>query len=304
MKHMNSSPKSASINCDVNNPGHVLASCGLLELSHRLCPASEGWFSNSRFHLSCSESNEVPDTKDLINKLSRCKISGLSHEEQEEREHLEEEMRSKKKFRMELDDGLEKRRKSLGDKAREGPLYLGEPFNFRLDWWVSEEAYLKTWTGRQELQRIVEAMQAAILEIKDAEDMFDFGSPLREASTQSEAGKRRARVKKVEPFYFDARRFTHRLDMGFSLDELKAESIAYPLVELLSLIGLQRFRPARKRTDEFEYILWDHPLGVASASSVFCGAFHFPGSLAYKFRLRHRDDKKLYKGFSFSELIS
>ena len=301
---MNSSPKFASIYCDVNNPGQVLACCGLLELSHRLCPASEGWFSNSRFNLSYSESNEVPDIMDLINKLSRCKVDGLTPKEQEEREHLEEDSRDKKKFGIGLDDAREERRKALGEKARAGPLYLGEPFNFGLDWWVPEDAILKTWAGRQELQRIVKAMQAAILEIKNVEGAFDFGSPLREPSSASQSRNSKTRMKKVEPFYFDARRFTHRLDMGFSLDVLEAESIAYPLVELLSLIGLQRFRPMGLTSDEFEYSLWDHPLGVASASSVFCRAFFFPGSILYRFRLRYRDDRKRYKGFSFSELIT
>lgn len=301
---MNGSPKFTSIFCDVNNPGHVLACCGLLELSHRLFPLSEGWFLNSRFNLSGYESDEAPDVVDLINRLSKCRIEGLTPEEQNLRECLEKENREKKNLKMKLDSRQEERRVELAKKARAGPLYLGEPFNFKLDWWVPDDALMKTWAGRQELQRIVKAMQAAIIEIKEADRALDFGSPLREASGESKSGSRKKQVKKVEPFYFDARRVTNRLDMGFSFDALEVESVSYPLVELLSLIGLQRFRPKKASRDEFEYALWDHPMGVASASSIFSTTFYFPGSLTYKFTLKYRDGQGRYKGFSFSELIT
>ena len=51
---------------------------------------------------------------------------------------------------------------------------------------------------------------------------------------------------KVEPYYFDSRRGwnAQSLDIGFAPDSLKMTTMAYPAVEFLCLVGLQRFRPA------------------------------------------------------------
>ena len=70
---------------------------------------------------------------------------------------------------------------------------------------------------------------------------------------------------KVEPFYFDARRGASALpiDIGFSPDSLQMTNIAYPAVEFLCLVGLQRFRPlqtANRRV--FQYHTWSLPIVV------------------------------------------
>jgi len=120
------------------------------------------------------------------------------------------------------------------------PLHLPEPFDLRLDWWNDDQsrgAELKTWAGQQKVTRIAEAMQATLLEdIVSGETLFDSNAVLYEAGS---------RTKKVEPFYFDSRRAAqaHAIDIGFSPDTQAMEMPVHSAVELLCLVGLQRFRP-------------------------------------------------------------
>jgi CRISPR-associated protein Csb3 len=112
------------------------------------------------------------------------------------------------------------------------------------------------------------------------------------------------RRKDVEPFYFDARRYAHPLDIGFSLDVQNAKTIAHPAVELLALIGLQRFRPRPSdRKWEFEYTAWSEPLGVPVAAAVVGGVVPIKPQQRYHFRLLFRDDQRRYKAFSHATPI-
>ena len=113
---------------------------------------------------------------------------------------------------------------------------------------------------------------------------------------------KREQGKSVEPFYFDARRFAHALDTGFSLDAQDADTVAHPAVELLCLVGLQRFRPAA--TDKkwtFEYSVWSLPLPTSVAAALASGAV--PAGQRYRFTLLFRDDQKRYKAFGFATPI-
>ena len=53
----------------------------------------------------------------------------------------------------------------------------------------------------------------------------------------------KANKKTLSPFYFDARRAETSLDIGFSPDEQEMSVMAFPAVEALAFVGLQRFRP-------------------------------------------------------------
>lgn len=172
------------------------------------------------------------------------------------------------------------------------PLRLGDGFDLRLDWWFDETggSDLKTWAGPQSVLSIAPAMKAAIPQTANG-FILNHGQIVREPNNQK---------KPVEPFYFDARRFAHPLDTGFSLDVQDAETVAYPAVELLSLIGLQRFRPAAVSKWTFEYTTWSVPLCPVVAAAVVCGAL--PGSRAHRFRLLFRDDRRRYKAFAFSTI--
>ncbi len=171
-----------------------------------------------------------------------------------------------------------------------------------LGWWQTADddaTSPKTWAGRQEIHKIARASQDALIDIRnrDLEDLMNHSCVMR---TPKEYQKNKVdQNKPVEPFYFDARRFAHALDTGFSLDAQDAETIACPAVELLSLIGLQRFRPAPSSNKwAFAYLAWTSPLLPTVASvAPYCKVL--PG-LQYSFELQFRDDQKRYKAFGFS----
>ena len=180
-------------------------------------------------------------------------------------------------------------------EARKGNIQVGCPFDLILNWWQTNDddpTSLKTWAGRQEPHKIARAAQKALPEVSDTA-LLNYGDVLREPQ-ESDA---------VEPFYFDARRFAHALDTGFSLDVQGAETIAHPAVELLCLIGLQRFRPMSSSKWNFEYQTWPEPLcGPVAAGVASCGV-SMSGSKRYHFHFNFRDNQKRYKSFSFATQI-
>jgi len=287
------------IKVDITNPGQFFACCGLFELAHRLWPGVEGYFDTQAgmFIFPCkSQENGI----ELLKKLRECPLEGLSDAERQELKSLETRKQELKKQKKKLDPQEEKRRKALGDKARSGRLTLGEPFSLLLDWWQTEdETTPKTWAGKQEIHKIARAAQKALSPavINNPEDILDYACVLR--STR-EYAKKSDENKKVAPFYFDARSFVHSLDTGFSLDVQELELMAYPAVELLALVGLQRFRPAAQGQD-FDYWIWTHPMPALVASAIACGAASAEASIRYRFRLRFRDDRGRYKAFEYAQ---
>jgi len=279
-----------TVEVDVTNPGQFFACCGLLELASRLWTGVEGYFHHSRPDFRIFGDRDAPvKLETLVAKLRECHISGLSDAEQKERESLDAESRSGQ----ELPPGKEDRRKLLGNKARKGEIQIGTPFQFGLNWWQDSDDSTspKTWAGQQEMSKIASASQNAIPTSIDAA-LLNHGDVLR------------AEKKKVEPFYFDARRFTNALDTGFSLDVQNVETIAHPAVELLCLIGLQRFRPmASTHKWNFEYQTWTHPLGAPVAGAVASCAVRVSGSRRYRFAFNFRDARKRYKAFGFAVQI-
>lgn len=285
---------SFTLDVDIINPGQVIACCGLLELAHRIWPGAEGWFAGSRFSVAVHGKGDSA-LADLVQALAGCELSGLSQEERNQRDELETKKRGQK-----LSADEEKRRKDLGEQARAGAIRVGEPFVVLLDWWCTDdrENVPKTWAGRQELHRIARAAQDALSSV-DPPTIMDCSCVLR-VPEEYRTGKSDHK-EKVEPFYFDARRLAHPRDAGFSLDKQKAECISYPAVELLCLIGLQRFRPtAAPQKGAFDYWIWSRPLSAPLASAVFSGACPIPGGQTYRFALRFRDDQKRYKAFGLA----
>jgi len=302
----------------LTNPGQFFACCGLLELSHRLWRGVEGWFSDSSFNVGGEEC--PPDAlSSLLGELIGAKLSGLDESEEKERKEIEARRRelAKKKRRPKDNDSAEQcatrtqseelseqeslRLAQLGKKARKGSVMIGKPFFLTLDWWQNEDYVVpKTWAGLQEIHRIASAAQSSLsAAFADPQGMFEHVSVM---VTHSEKARGKAKEVPVEPFYFDARRLAHALDAGFSLDVQDSETVACPAVELLCLIGLQRFRPdAGDQKWSFSYWAWCSPLAASVASGVVCGGVPFRSAQQYQFELRFRDDQKRYKAFGFAK---
>lgn len=297
---------SFTINVDVTNPGQFFACCGLLELAHRLWLGVEGMFEEGGEIFTVYSPNDPSvSLQQLVQGMIQCKISGLTATEQQEREALEAEKNQLKKENKQLSEEKEKRRKELGTMARAGAISLGDPFGLDLNWWQTSDEEVntpKTWAGLQEIHKVARAAQDTFARIDDLRELFNHRAVLR--MPKEYAKNANDQKKAVEPFYFDARRFAHALDIGFSLDVQGAETIVHPAVELLALIGLQRFRPGGSdRKWEFAYTAWSTPLSAPVAAAVASGAVSIDSQRRYRFRLLFRDDQRRYKAFSHATQI-
>jgi len=298
---MSEAMSTITVNVDVTNPGQFFACCGLLELADRLWPGAEAWFDlrDGQFALRVAAGHSA--VQQLIEETVRCPIQGLTADERQELDELERRKRELRKVGRALTEAEENRRSELGRLTREGHLIL-ERFQLTLDWW-QEDGAPATWAGKQEIHKIARAAQDGIAQCmaegRPLKDMLDWQLVLR---TPSEYRSEKGIDKKVEPFYFDARRYAHPLDEGFSLDVQGADTVANPATEFLCLVGLQRFRPQRDGDSKwtFQYCAWGPALGVAQAAPVASGLVRVPAMRRLCFSLQFRDDQKRYKAFGFA----
>ena len=262
---MNRSMRSdSSVGVDAANPGQFFACCGILELAGRLWPSAEGWFESPAEFCLSDHGNAALNLRDLLHAANRSEITAIDEQD-----------------------------------AFTSPLKLGGPFNLRLDWWTDKAgggAELKTWAGQQSVFTIARAMRHAAGAVPE---------PLRQlldhCQVVCEPGTAR---KYVEPFYFDSRRAAQSLDIGFSPDVQGMAMGAYPAVEFLCLIGLQRFRP-RAIADvpgTFEYHAWKLPLPAITAAACAGGCLFAESGPRYLFRLLRRDNQGRYKAFNRATL--
>ncbi len=306
-------PIPSGIKVDVTNPGQFFACCGLLELAYRLWPGAQGWFDESQAFFNIQRPTGGPCTfRDILQELTRAGIDGeLSDEERHELANLESRKRELRKYKKSLPKDDEERRKLLGRREREGALSIGDRFRLRVGWWQEEgDDVPKTFAGRQGVLRIAAAMLSKVGEATQNDRPLEYRCLLQAVKNEppgandEHALRTRNSDSKVEPFYFDAKRFAHALDVGFSLDvqEKTVRASAAPAAELFALIGLQRFRPRQSAKSKwvFEYWTWPQPLCAPVAAAVACGAVAVPGRQGYRFRLKFRDDQKRYKAFGFA----
>lgn len=173
---------------------------------------------------------------------------------------------------------------------------LGEPFRpLRLDWWRDERAggkELKVWAGTMESVRIARAMQNALRHPRFLEPgLLDVGVVAFDPDDPR---------KKVEPFYFDARRGpnAHSRDVGFSPNDLQITTSAFPAVEFLCLVGLQRALPARTdRPRVFEYHTWGEPLPPCLVPAAVSGRMPRRDRREFQFENWYRTGQKKHKAF-------
>lgn len=165
-------------------------------------------------------------------------------------------------------------------------LRLAGPFDLRLDWWKVERG-LKTWAGRMSVDRIAVGLQRDLVGTLER-GFFDDGHVVTGADE-----------KKVEPYYFDGRRGATALplDVGFSSDALKVETVAFPATEFFTLVGLQRFRPSSTKLRVYRYRAWRRALPVTLAALAVAEAMPAEGPL-FTFESAFRTDQRKHKAFS------
>jgi CRISPR-associated protein Csx14 len=177
-------------------------------------------------------------------------------------------------------------------------IQIGHPFRpLRLDWWRDELGGcgkdLKVWAGTMESVRIARSMQNAIKQNEEflTPGLLDVGVIAYDPEDSQ---------KKVEPYYFDARRApnAHSRDVGFSANDLSLTTTAHPVVELLCLVGLQRVLPVREGKDRiYDYHTWKTPLSVSLVPAAVCGHLSHAGLFRYRFENWFRTGQKKHKAF-------
>jgi len=264
------------INVDPTNPGQFFACCGLLELADRLWPGAEGWFENNQFRIACSGT-----LTEVLDVLVGCQLTNTMTDAQHTRFEVITAMKVKER---KSTPGVEEEEKNLGAVLRESPIVLKDPFNSTLDWFADNSAggsRFKTWAGRQSVLDIATAM-------KDALNNSDWRNEDCLTFSVKNCGL---------PFNFDSDLGGQggAIDIGFSFDQLagsaltRIESSARPALELLTFIGLQRFRPGEiKGQNRFHYTAWNRPLPIQVAMPAACGALPITGANQYEFRLLYR----------------
>jgi CRISPR-associated protein Csb3 len=165
-----------------------------------------------------------------------------------------------------------------------------------LDWWQDDRAggnQLKVWAGSMESVRIARAMQHVMRD----DDRFLSPELLNVGLIAYDPDNPE---KKVEPYYFDARRGpnAHSRDVGFSPNDLQMTTTAFPAVELLCLVGLQRCLPARTRQPRvFDYFTWSKPLLPELLPPVLAGKLSLLCSHGYRFENSYRTGQRKHKAF-------
>jgi len=246
---------------DLTNPGQFFACCGLLELASRMDEHALSWFANgSVFNLSGS-------IEDLIVGFRNAQYR-----------------------QVELDDSALRLRngKTPKDPSTVNPVEITPrgATSLTLDWWLRPHEHngLKLWSGSNRLIALVEDVFTAIKQRQDDARVL--------LTTSFQLPR--------QPFFYAAARPLHEREFGVSMDKIGREFEHLPYVELLALIGLQRFRPSLIARQRFRYFSWAIPIPAEIACAVIAGAVESLSDECFEFPVINRDDKG-HKQFTRSE---
>lgn len=266
---MNTPEPNIRVNVDVTNPGQFFACCGLLELADRLWDGAEGWFDESKFVISTG----VP--ADLQSLLAAANSIQL------------------------IDDDLDVSRDESDDEQideKTSPLNIVSPISVTLNWWIDKS--LKTWAGSMNVKKIFVAMCHAV--DVSHRDPLNQGQVVFDPLESSGASVRGKKGTKREPFYFDTRRASNAwsTDVGFSANAIKLNTVAYPVVESMALIGLQRCRPkpVEGAPRVFHYFSWSRPLSTSVLPAAVAGLIN--PLHGFCFKNAFRTDQNKHKAFN------
>ncbi|MCC7406882.1 MAG: hypothetical protein IT442_02345 [Phycisphaeraceae bacterium] len=260
---------SIRVNVDVTNPGQFFACCGLLELADRLWPGAEGWFNDDWFYMLSDE--PITSCNRLISSLLSCP---------------------------ELSPKASKTSFLKGSKLKLLPFPITFPTGvLRIDWWRDElappkmgsretcnKSIFKTWAGNQSPHQIV----------------YDRLLPAMQKVMRTSGDWFHSRVSLAGRFGFDHTSAVKSLDVGWSSDKHEITVHTSPAIELLAMIGLQRFRPSSRGYSTFMYSTWDVPASALCAAAFASGVTHYFHSHGYRFTIEERGDYKYFSPATFT----
>lgn len=274
---------------DVTNPGQFFACCGLLELACRIDPSAMAQFENGHFSINA-------DVRAVLDCFFKCAVkvdTSTTPKNDDE------------------DEGDEADDKNDVDshRGRTYPMTLLEPFNLRLDWWNDEEAQrqkLKTWTAGQRVTDLLVGYHKGQKRKGNTERTYvpsmreHFANALKQCPDD---WLREARPIDVPmAFSYDSRLSRNNaLDQGHTAYSTMAFS---PAVDVLTLVGLQRFRPLMLETwTRNLYCTWDQPLPVEIAAVTALGLIPQLIDSCFEFPIKRRDAQGRYKLFGHAQPV-
>lgn len=268
---------SIRVNVDVTNPGQFFACCGLFELASRMDDQSLSRFSDSCFCI-------WGEVDGLIERILEAEIG-------EDTEHSGDD----------------------ADVDKKSAIRIGTPFNLRLDWWregddnpdqSAVDAKMKTWSAGQKVSDVFDCL----VEITEPK----HGKPGRNVTgmrgwmkvaieEDSDEWLRAARpIPKPKPFCFDSRLSRNKaLDQGHTAGGTMAFS---PAVDVLALVGLQRFRPLTvKPWEQNLYWPWRVQLPITVAPVAVLGHMPIACHPPLEYHVIRRDAAGKYKLIGHAE---
>lgn len=181
-------------------------------------------------------------------------------------------------------EGSARVRGGTADKV--APILIGG--RLTIDWWLDDATGdVKTWSGGVAASISATQMHAGLRTLDLADPAV--AHTIFEATVDVDAAS----------FNFDCRGGGDAIDLGFPA----GTSRKYPAVELLALIGLQRFRPGGEERRVKVFATWRDALPLNLASAVAAGVVPSLAANTYQFRLTPRDPSFRYKAFARAEAI-
>ncbi|MEK6281737.1 MAG: type I-U CRISPR-associated protein Cas8c [Acidobacteriota bacterium] len=269
------------VGVDVTNPGQFFACCGLLELAARIDPDATGQFEHGCFLIN-------GDVSRVLDRFFQCDVT------------VDTSATSKS------DDDGESDDESDGDphRGRTYPMTLRDPFNLRLDWWNDEEARrqrLKTWTAGQHVTDLLLGYHKGK---KGRKYIPSMRERFAEAVKQFPHDWLREPLPIEVPmaFSYDSRLSRNNaLDLGHVANSTMAFS---PAVDVLTLVGLQRFRPLMLETWARNlYCTWSQPLPVEIAAVTALGLIPQLIDACFDFPIKRRDAQGRFKLFGHAQPV-
>lgn len=262
---MNHLEPTITVDVDLTNPGQFFACCGLLEIADRLWSGAQGWFDGAAFCLSWETT--ITDVNQLLDLLLQCP---------------------------EFLPGVTKNTILQGSKLKLLPFSISFPDSvLRIDWWRDEtrppgkfsrencaRSSFKTWGGNQSPPQIIYDRLLPALRSAMKSDNGDWFSE---------------RVALTGRFGFDPTAAIKAMDAGWSPDKLNIAVKSSPAVELLAMIGLQRFRPTPfEQRGRFTYHAWQDPSALLVAPAKLAGVIPDSSTRSFVFDIEVRGDYRFF----------
>lgn len=279
-----------TIPVDLTNPGQFFACCGLLELASRIDPRSQGYFRNSDFILETT-------ADDFLEAFFLCPVD-VDKSFQSSSQESDEEVAAS-----EVEDS---------HRGRVFPMRLGAPFDLLLNWWTevdAQEQKLKLWTAGQRVTDLLlghhkqkkrkrKGRPDEILRLYTPSTREHFAKVAH--SHPNDWLRTAVPIDSPAAFSFDSRLSRNNaLDLGHFTHGTLAFS---PAIDVLCLIGLQRFRPKTIETWSRNcYCSWSQPLPVIVAPLAVLGMLPSVFDQAFEFPVKARDSQGRFKLFGHAQ---